>query len=112
MMTFASSPEPPTKKRRFFVDDSPVQDHAFAGEVSLPDEINALPEANVSSTPPVPLLTKENNDGFDSDLLQVIIGEQLPQATISALQAVSGGDIQRGRAPVLSPIAANVADVP
>lgn len=102
MMSFAESPERPKKKRRFFVDDSPVQDHSFAAEPSLPDEINALPEAQGSYQQPSTTAANSSSDktlsqqiGFDAELFASIIGEQLPAKTISTLENVSGGDVQR-----------------
>src|SRR5437879_623700 len=43
-MSSADYEERPAKKRRFFVDDSPIADRTLHHEPSLPDEVDALPE--------------------------------------------------------------------
>ncbi|KAK8220148.1 DNA helicase rad5 [Zalaria obscura] len=93
-MSFADGPERPTKKRRFFVEDSPVQDHSFAAEPSLPDEINALPETTSDATTTQDP-GRHDKTLFDPELFTFIIGEELPSSTISKLQEMSGGSVDR-----------------
>ena len=104
IMNFADTSERPAKKRRFFVDDSPVQDGSLSGEPTLPDEVNALPETNGTSyglgiqqqdENTAPQDEKPAADEFDNGMLAAFIGEDLPPSTIDALKSVSGGNIER-----------------
>jgi DNA repair protein RAD5 len=84
----------PAKKRRFFVEDSPVHDSSLSGEPSLPDEVNALPETGRRDERATDFAS---SDGFDVTLLCSFVGEQLPEETLSKLRELSDGDVQRGR---------------
>lgn len=97
-MDFAELEQRPAKKRRFFVEDSPVHDSTLNPEPSLPGEINAPPEsARTDEEQQEQEQEKQlNSDGFDVDILSSFVGEQLPDQTISKLKELSGGDIQRG----------------
>jgi len=93
-MAFADS-DRPTKKRRFFVDDSPNTDHTLSAEPSLPDEINALPEAT-GSDKGLGILNGTPDDSFDHETFTSIVGDtSIPSTTITALQAASGGNLER-----------------
>jgi DNA repair protein RAD5 len=95
---FAELEQRPAKKRRFFVEDSPVHDSSLNAEPSLPDEVDALPEAHQSHGEGEEQGHEENltSNGFDVDLLSSFVGESLPGETVSKLRELSGGDIQRG----------------
>lgn len=95
---FAELEQRPTKKRRFFVEDSPVHDSSLNAEPSLPDEVDALPEAPRSDGEGEEQGHEENltTNGFDVDLLSSFVGERLPEETVSRLKELSSGDIQRG----------------
>jgi DNA repair protein RAD5 len=83
--------ERPTKKRRFFVEDSPSPESkdAQSPEPLLSD---ALPETDPhSSQGEEPI-----SEGFDIDLLSSFVGEQLPDDTVQRLKELSGNDLQRG----------------
>lgn len=105
-MSFADVDERPAKKRRFFVDEeSPIADPTLDPKPSLPDEINALSEtvpdaAPAGETADTPDAGRDGTAGFDTELFASVVGEQVPQSTISKLQELSGGDIQRGKKPV------------
>lgn len=108
-MSCADIMEPPTKKRRFFVEEDPVQGQSFSAEASFPDELNALPDtaadapsrldsedrANTSDNHSLECDSARN--GFDPELFTSVVGEQLPVSTINTLQSICGDDVQRGR---------------
>lgn len=105
-MSYAEFQEPPPKKRRFFVED-PVEDETLHPEPSLPDELNALPDAHYGSSDRIAggvgndanVITAPgatDNSGFDIELFSSIVGEQLPPSTLQRLQEQSGNDLQRG----------------
>ncbi|GME44100.1 DNA repair protein rad5 [Neofusicoccum parvum] len=99
-MSFTDIEERPAKKRRFFVEDEPHPDSSFSHEPSLPDEVDALPDAlpdagvaaetNVLDTP-----QNAGPVGFDADLFASFVGEQVPADVLRRLQEVSENDIQR-----------------
>ncbi|KAF2851458.1 hypothetical protein T440DRAFT_498441 [Plenodomus tracheiphilus IPT5] len=88
------SPHPderPSKKRRFFTEDS------------SPAQVRSKPPHSPPHSPPPPPQTSDERngseenregDGFDSTMLQAVVGE-LPEATMQKLRDVSGGDVQR-----------------
>lgn len=88
----------PHKKRRFFVDDSPVQDTSLSGEPSLPDEVDARPE-----TPSLGRQTSASKDAadaekenvFDPETFKAFTGSEPPDATIASLQRTFGKDLER-----------------
>jgi DNA repair protein RAD5 len=86
-MSSAECEERPIKKRRFFVEDSPVSEQ-------LPHE--ADPPAESTPTPPGLDITK-SEDGFDVDLLSTFLGEELPDSTVQKLRELSQNDIERGK---------------
>jgi DNA repair protein RAD5 len=86
-MSSAEFEERPIKKRRFFVEDSPVLEQ-------LPQEVD--PPSDPTPVPPSPETTKPS-DGFDVDLLNAFVGEQLPDSTVQKLRELSRNDIERGK---------------
>jgi DNA repair protein RAD5 len=97
-MSFGDVQERPAKKRRFFVDDSPIVDRTLTAEASLPDDISALPEIG-SATTTIPQESSEANgisEEFDADLLSSFVGEHLPATTVQKLRELSGNNIERG----------------
>lgn len=110
IMSFADADERPAKKRRFFVEESPIADRTLNPEPSLPDEIDALPE----TVPDIetPRWDPDDGDeahpgehnaqdgdaagGFDTELFASVVGEELPASTIQRLRELSGNDMQRG----------------
>lgn len=95
---FAELEQRPAKKRRFFVEDSPVHDGSPNAEPCLPDKVDALPEIDRSHGEGQEQGHERNltSNGFDVDLLSSFVGEELPEETVSRLKELSGGDIQRG----------------
>lgn len=90
--------ERPHKKRRFFAEES--------SPIHVSPVRPASPQASVRSTGSTVNVNGGEDDngltyngedmsGFDVGTLQAIVGE-LPQSTLQKLQAVSGGDVQRG----------------
>jgi len=97
-MSFGDLEERPAKKRRFFVDDSPVVDRTLSEEPSATDEANAFPEApSAPSTAPQQRGVGDvTSEAFDGDLLENFLGEHLPYSTVQRLKELSGDDIERG----------------
>ncbi|RDI87856.1 hypothetical protein Vi05172_g2141 [Venturia inaequalis] len=96
-MSFGDIEERPAKKRRFFVEDSPVADKTVKIEDSKPDESNATPDITPQSSTG-PLQERDLNsapDGFDVDLLNGIAGEELPASVVDKLKKLSGNNIER-----------------
>lgn len=91
-MSFGDLDERPAKKRRFFVEDEPVQ------EPSSPDDV--LPASAEQDN-----IQNASTPGFDADLFASFVGESVPEDTLKRLQEASGNDIQRGRHkhPALAP---------
>ncbi|OCK82335.1 hypothetical protein K432DRAFT_402989 [Lepidopterella palustris CBS 459.81] len=100
-MSSADIEERPAKKRRFFVDDSPIADRTLHHQPSLPDEIDALPDT-LPDAQPVDLTQDDedhesgpDSEGFDSELFASVIGERVPLSTLQKLKNLSDNDIQR-----------------
>ncbi|KAG8631040.1 hypothetical protein KVT40_000180 [Elsinoe batatas] len=96
-MSFAEPSDRPTKKRRFFVDDSPVQEHAFdqhrptndgTPSTTADEGRNGSRDINMGGI-------DENTNVFDRDQIIAITGEQLSDATLKALEKASDGDVNR-----------------
>lgn len=81
------------KKRRFFVDDEAVGDATLSTETSLPDEIDAVPEANghADSLP----VTNEQTDVFDVETLKAVVGEDIPDHAVRSLQGRFGSNVEQ-----------------
>lgn len=104
-MSYAGYEERPAKKRRFFVEDSSIEDPAFAPKPTLPDEPNSLPalgqgqaaeQLNASETQPSPPTDAAAGSGFDVDLFASIVGESVPSTILNKLKQLSGNDVQKG----------------
>lgn len=91
--------ERPHKKRRFFVEDSPVHDTTFSAEPSLPDEVNALPETSPALTQGVSTAagnTEQNDKSvFDAEAFRGFVGGNVAEETVRTLQEICGDDLQR-----------------
>lgn len=99
-MSFGDLEERPAKKRRFFVEDSPIADPSANLEASKSDGSNALPNLTPqSSSSGIPQEQRLSGppDGFDVELLNGIAGEELPTAIVDKLKKLSGNNIERGR---------------
>lgn len=99
-MSFEDIQERPAKKRRFFVEDSPVAEKSVKIEDSTSDSNNATPNITPQSSSTRPLQERDSNvvsDGFDVDLLNGIAGEELPSSIVDKLKKLSGNNIERGR---------------
>ncbi|OCL04951.1 hypothetical protein AOQ84DRAFT_391196 [Glonium stellatum] len=103
-MSSADIDERPAKKRRFFVDDSPIADRTLQHEPSYEEEIDACSET-LPDVEPVNLNDHAHdhknlgnngaNGEFDAELFASIVGEQVPPSTIEKLKDISGSDMQR-----------------
>ena len=82
----------PHKKRRFFSDDppSPVEDATLSAEPTLPDEINALPEASLSRHN-----SRPGADAFDAETFKAFVGPDVPEVAVRSLQISCGNDLER-----------------
>lgn len=92
-MSFGDIEERPAKKRRFFVEDSPVADRTVEIEDSKSDGNNATPDI----TPQSSSTGNGVSDGFDVELLNGIVGEELATSIVDKLKKLSGNNIERGR---------------
>lgn len=103
-MSFADLDERPSKKRRFFVDDSlsaatPLKQTRVA--TTHEDEAGIVEQKHtpvIAQDAPEPQPTIE----FDSSLLESIAGEKLQAETIQILRDLSENNIERGRLLVIS----------
>lgn len=98
--------ERPAKKRRFFVDDSPIADRTLQHEPSSEEEIDAL-QKTIPNVKPINStdLAEDHRDldnngageEFDSELFAGVVGEQVPPSVVQKLKDLSSGDMQRGK---------------
>jgi DNA repair protein RAD5 len=98
-MSFGEIEERPAKKRRFFVEDSPIADRSVKQESPTIDGNNAptnIPQDLSTETQQEPGSTGVS-DGFDVELLNGIAGEELPSSIVDKLKKLSGNNIERGR---------------
>ena len=109
-MSFGDLEGRPTKKRRFFVEDSPSDDATLTATPSLPDEIrvDSCVKSNATgsdsrsgsetngNTEPAPDEAGTVSEGFDLNLFHSIVGENVSDHTIEKLRQICGDDIQRG----------------
>ncbi len=86
--------ERPHKKRRFFV-DGPEQDASFEPQASLPDEIDALPEAEDFSSTANDVTKTHTDDGFDRDMFKAVTGAELREEAFKALRVEFGSNVER-----------------
>ncbi|EMC98107.1 hypothetical protein BAUCODRAFT_67041 [Baudoinia panamericana UAMH 10762] len=84
--------ERPHKKRRFFVDEAPIDDSTFSGEPSSPDDIKPLPETNGFD---VHLDQQASTDVFDAATFQAVAGGHVQVSAIRSLQARYGPDLEQ-----------------
>ena len=115
-MSFTNVEQRPVKKRRFFIDESPVVDQPLYSEPSLPDELNALPEASPSIrtrqssnegsrlpssqtdiTPPshAELSFDKSPTGFNRKLFASFVGEDVSENVMQRLRELAGDDMER-----------------
>jgi hypothetical protein len=96
-MNIADAVERPTKKRRFFVEDSAQP--ASPPALETRSRKDASPDNTEQDiTPPVifPNTATSSQNVFDVDLLTAVVGEQLPASTLQKLQELSKGNLERG----------------
>lgn len=93
---YADASERPTKKRKFFVDDSPDKILDTTHTAASPTRAVVARSGDQENLQPEGLDTSKSvGDGFDADMFSAVIGEQLPVTTVSKLQQVSGGNLER-----------------
>ena len=106
----------PAKKRRFFVEDPPLEDRTLYREPALPDELDALPETSPSTrtretstdgahfpSSQTDISTLRNgmglisgaDAGFDRALFESFVGGTVSPETIQRLRKVAGDDMER-----------------
>ena len=106
----------PAKKRRFFVEDPPIEDCTPYREPALPDELDALPETSPStrtretsidgvhlSSSQTDISTLPNGmgsdsgveEGFDNALFESFVGCTVSPGTLQKLRRVAGDDMER-----------------
>jgi len=82
----------PAKKRRFFVEESPVQEHAFLTPNGNGNaQATQVDESRTNGESPSRKLTQ----GFDAAFVTAVLGEPLSPNSIRKLEQVSGGDLTR-----------------
>lgn len=88
-MSFANLERPaedrPAKKRRFFLENTEDSQGAEASETAT----------HLSSEPP-PLLESPPQDGFDSSLLESVVGEKLSPDVLSKIRERAGDNVEQG----------------
>ena len=115
-MSFPDIEHRPAKKRRFFAEESPEADRSLYQEPSLPDEIDALPEAssatytNCTSTDGGHLSSSQTDANphnqtipstangvgdFDKELFASFVGEEVPRETLEKLRILAGDNMER-----------------
>ncbi|SLM36731.1 dna repair protein rad-5 [Lasallia pustulata] len=115
-MSYPDVEQRPTKKRRFFVEDSPVADRTSYQEPSLDDEVDALPElspatrtsatasdddrlsssqADVSIYNQAAPSRANGVGGFDKGLFASFVGQDVPTETWEKLRLVAGDNMER-----------------
>ena len=111
-MSQADVEQRPAKKRRFFVEDSPIADRTVPA-TSAHDETDAL-AGNESQPAGVQSLTKTpncsadqvysnedvgqketQNKSFNTELFASFVGEDVPEETMERLRAAAGDDMER-----------------
>ncbi|PSK43009.1 DNA repair protein RAD5 [Elsinoe australis] len=118
-MSFAEPSNRPTKKRRFFVDDSPVQEHAFDQQAPPTTSDTGTPTENGPVDSGLDEQAGQQDEapiGFDRDAFMAIIGERPSPDTLRALDNAAGGDMNRainmyfdGSWKNTTPVSSNVA---
>jgi hypothetical protein len=97
----------PSKKRRFFSEDSSPLTHRFHRYSPTPEPAPLPPTGpTVKQESPhhikketeeetLPKLSNEF-DGFDVALFQAVVGDSVPQAVLKRLKQISNNDVQKG----------------
>ena len=114
-MSFPDIEQRPAKKRRFFVEDPPIEDQTLYSEPTLTDDTSALPETSprtretstegiqlrssqtdlsVRGSSP-PRLISNDNAGFDKGLFESFVGEAVPTEALQKLQQLARNDMER-----------------
>jgi len=81
----------PTKKRRFFVEDSPDKPVVKDGPTHV--DVEAAPgdrEANAR-------LSALRENGFDIDMIETVVGEKLDEDTLYSLYSLANKSVETGR---------------
>ena len=114
-MTFPDIEQRPVKKRRFFVDDPPVEDQTLRSKPTLTDETSVLPDTSPrtreTSTEGIQLHSSQTelsayeeshsrpdsseNVGFDKALFESFVGEAVPIEALQKLRKLAGDDMER-----------------
>ena len=115
--------ERPAKKRRFFVEQSPIAEQSFGAESGPNPKTSHLPNTALATEGNDPSITLNgfHDDGddihkipvsgggnedehihdgsqdFDASLLESVVGEKLSPETTRRLRKAAGGDLERGR---------------
>lgn len=104
--------ERPHKKRRFFADDPPVAERTSQREMSLPDggvlfeespntparlntsgKVQPLPDFNAHCD--ATATAKEETNGFDKQLFESFVGEEVPADVMQRLREAAGDSMER-----------------
>ncbi|KAF2838203.1 DNA repair protein, RAD5 [Patellaria atrata CBS 101060] len=99
-MSLSEFDDRPTKKRRFFVEESPIIDRF------IPTDAHALPSPTPDATSGTqdcesnahlyPAEVRNNREqAFDSEMLASIVGETISQDIVKRLRELSGNDLQQ-----------------
>lgn len=81
----------PAKKRRFFVEDSPDKLVVKDGPTHAEAEVaRGVPDANSR-------LLALQEDGFDVNMIETVVGEKLDEDTLYSLYTLSNKSIETGK---------------
>lgn len=111
-MSQADVEQRPAKKRRFFVEDSPIADRtayaisthdeadASAGNAFHSDSIQSPTKTTGHAANQVNISQEEGkkeaqNEGFDPGVFASFVGEHVPEETMERLRAAAGDDMER-----------------
>ncbi len=115
-MSQADVEQRPAKKRRFFVEDSPIADRTGFAASSVPDKTDesqeiststrtgetfanaygqSLDQVNIEKDVKVVEGNKLQNEGFDTELFASFVGEQVPEETMEMLRVAAGDNMER-----------------
>jgi len=115
-MSYREREERPAKKRRFFVEDPPIDGRSVIPDAPTPDEsADNAPQIHTpqsSSRPTSPGQSNENSialNGLDVETLNAIVGEELSFEIVEKLRKLSGNNTERGRPYWHTPYGANVS---
>jgi DNA repair protein RAD5 len=94
-MSLEEVEERPAKKRRFLIGDSLIPDRSGTPETSPSPEENTPQDPTPQSSSQE--ISNRASDPFDVELLNGIVGEELPASTVDRLRELSGNNTERGR---------------